>query len=70
MTDEKLEIIGSYVTVYKAAQLKRTKTGTLYQWLRRHDIPTKRVGKSLLVELYLLEAYNPRRAYIRRGGRD
>ncbi len=59
-TPEKVEMISGYVTVYKAAEIKQAKAGTLYRWLRRHDIPTKRIGRSLLVELSRLEAYTPR----------
>lgn len=60
MVYERIDTIGGYVTICKAAELKQTKADTLYKWLRRNNIPTKRIGRSLIVELSRLEAYTPR----------
>lgn len=55
-----LHELGEYMTIADAATAKHVSYHAMIMWLHYNkDVPTSRVGKSILVKLSDLKAYRP-----------
>lgn len=59
--EKPLTTFGDLVTVAEAARQKGANANALRKWLRKKQVPTYRVGKSILVRLDQLTGYVPRK---------
>ena len=57
--DKRIEMVGEYMTLNAAAQLKGSTPDAVRLWLRRHAVPLTLLGKSILITVTDLNGYEP-----------